>query len=226
MSSPSQPGSGWSDPTGQPNPSTYPPGGTAPNQPGPGEIWPAAPGYPATGYEPGTNPVAPGAPTGPPGYPPPSGYPTAPGYPGGQAPGAYPAAYGAPPGYPPSGYATPNYPSSGYAGYGAYPGYTAYPSAQRTNGLAIAAMVVSIVSVPLLLCYGFGGLLGVAGAIMGHVARRQVRDTGEQGNGMALAGIIVGWVTTGLAIIGVVLLIVGFALIGSITPTTPDPFSS
>jgi hypothetical protein len=32
------------------------------------------------------------------------------------------------------------------------------------------------------------------------VARRQIRESGEQGDGMALAGIIVGWITTGIAV--------------------------
>ena len=39
---------------------------------------------------------------------------------------------------------------------------------------------------------------GPVGAIMGHIARRQIQERGEQGDGFALAGIIVGWVTTGI----------------------------
>ena len=33
---------------------------------------------------------------------------------------------------------------------------------------------------------------------MGHIARKQIRERNEQGDGFALAGIIVGWVITGL----------------------------
>jgi hypothetical protein len=40
--------------------------------------------------------------------------------------------------------------------------------------------------------------LGPIAAIMGHIARRQVQERNEQGDGFALAGIIVGWVTTGI----------------------------
>jgi Domain of unknown function (DUF4190) len=61
----------------------------------------------------------------------------------------------------------------------------AYAPVQPTNGLAIASMIVAIL--------GFGPIA----AIMGHIARRQIRERGEQGDGFALAGIIVGWVTTG-----------------------------
>lgn len=106
------------------------------------------------------------------GPPPPPEQPTQAAYP--------PAAYGAPAG--PPGYGYPGYP-------GAYPG--AYPVAAPTNGLAIAALVCSIAGVAT-------GLSAPVGAVLGHVARRQIRERGEQGDGMALAGIIVGWSLTGL----------------------------
>jgi Domain of unknown function (DUF4190) len=110
-------------------------------------------------------------------------------------------------GYPATtpGYGTP--PQYGtqpqYAGYG-------YPyAAQKTNGLAVAAMVVSLVS--LVTC----PLIGIAGAIMGHVARRQIAERREEGSGMALTGIIVGWVATGLMVVGVLIWIVVLAAASS-----------
>lgn len=132
-------------------------------------------------------PEQPGPPPGdqpPPLAPSPAGggIPTQPLYPG--------AAYGSPPGSPP--------------GYG----YQPYPAPPRTNGMAIASMVVSIVGIAGLCAYGLGGFIGAVGAILGHVARRQVRERGEGGDGMALAGIIVGWIAVGLAVITVA----GFAL--------------
>lgn len=106
-------------------------------------------------------------------------------YPG--SPAAYqanPAAYqGAPGGYPASGYAAPGYQPQ----YG-------YPAAPSTNGLAIAALVCSIAGVAT--C-----ITAPVGAILGHVARRQIRERGEAGDGMALAGIIVGWIITGLMLL-------------------------
>jgi hypothetical protein len=54
--------------------------------------------------------------------------------------------------------------------------------------MAIAALVCAVIG------------LGPIGAILGHVARKQIRETGEQGDGMALAGIIVGWITTGIVV--------------------------
>jgi hypothetical protein len=84
---------------------------------------------------------------------------------------AYP--YGA--AYPPPGYGPPAY---------VQPVIVSPP----TNGMAIAALVCAVLG------------LGPIAAILGHVARKQIRETGEQGDGLALAGIIVGWVTTGLVV--------------------------
>jgi Domain of unknown function (DUF4190) len=111
-------------------------------------------------------------------------------------------------GYPGAGYHTSGY--GGYAGYGAQSGpyYPALVAGPTTNGLSIAAMVVAIVGAALLPCYGVGGLMGAVGAILGHVARRQIRQRGEGGAGMALTGIIVGWVATGLALVIVALIVV------------------
>lgn len=79
-----------------------------------------------------------------------------------------------------------------------------------TEGLAIAALVVSCVAVAGLCASGLGGLLGIVGAIMGHVAQRKISVNGSGGRGMALAGIIVGWVATALAL--VMLAVIVFAV--------------
>ncbi|MFD2766795.1 DUF4190 domain-containing protein [Micromonospora eburnea] len=87
------------------------------------------------------------------------------------------------PGYPPAGdpYAAAGYPP---------PGYPAYVPA-KTNTMAIVALVLSLV--------GIGTCIAAPiGAILGHVARKQIRETGEQGEGMAKAAIIIGWILTGL----------------------------
>jgi len=90
--------------------------------------------------------------------------------------------------YPAPSYGTPASPPGppGY-GYTAYP----YPAPAPTNGLAIAALVCALAGLAV-------GISAPVGAILGHIARRQIRERGEQGDGMALAGIIVGWILTGI----------------------------
>jgi hypothetical protein len=99
----------------------------------------------------------------------------------------------------------------------------------RTNGLSIAAMVISIVGMVSLSCYGVGGIiLGTLGAIFGHVSRKQIRERGEAGAGMALAGIIVGWIAVGLGLV-IVAVVIGFVVWAANTTNstyTPDPYST
>ena len=93
--------------------------------------------------------------------------------------------------------------------------YGGYPVSPPTNGLAVASMVVSIIGALGLCCYGAGGIVGLVGAILGHVSRKQIRERQEGGDGMALAGVIVGWISFGLGILAlaafVVLVVIGVA---------------
>jgi hypothetical protein len=108
-------------------------------------------------------------------------------------PPAGPPAYGPPPGYgPPSGYPQP-------PGYGPPPGY-GYPPAygRPTNTMAILALVLAFVFAP-------------AGLILGIIARKQIRQTGEDGDGLALAGIIVGGIFTAIFVLLIVFWIIAVA---------------
>ena len=59
-------------------------------------------------------------------------------------------------------------------------------AANTTNGMAIASMVLGIVWV-----YWIGSILAL---VFGYVALRQIRQRGQQGKGMAIVGIVLGWV--------------------------------
>jgi len=73
----------------------------------------------------------------------------------------------------------------------------------RTNGLAIASLACGIAQ------FGFGPLATIPAIVLGHVARYQIRRTGEQGAGLALAGLILGWAAV---ILGMILIVVGLAM--------------
>lgn len=81
------------------------------------------------------------------------------------------------------------------------PGYGPPPLGQTTNGLSVASLVLGIVWV-----FGIGSILAV---IFGFVARKQIKDSGgrQSGSGMALAGIILGFVGVASLILWIVLVI-------------------
>ncbi|ANY05235.1 hypothetical protein AFB00_01685 [Pseudonocardia sp. HH130630-07] len=162
---------------------------------------PADPGPQATAASSGTpdDPrVDPGAPT--------QWIPTTPPGPGpvagaGAEPGPWYATGAGTPGHAPQG---PN-PQPGP--YGAYPqpqpGWgPAYPPPRPTNGMAIASLVLGI-----LWLYWVGSILAL---VFGYIAKRQIAERGEQGGGLATAGIVLGWIGVGLLILAIVFF-VGFA---------------
>lgn len=139
-----------------------------------------------------------------PGYQPDA--PGQPGYPGMQpyVPAQQDQSYGAAS----YGYAQPPYDY----GYGAPYGYPGGPQPSRpTDGFAIASLVLSCVSVIGLCTWGIGAVLGVLGAIFGHIARRRIRASGAGGESMALAGIIVGWIIAALGLLFLTFIIVMIA---------------
>ena len=60
---------------------------------------------------------------------------------------------------------------------------------QKTNGKAIASMVCGI------LCVATGGLTGLPAVILGHQAQSEIRRTGEGGDGFAVTGLVLGWLS-------------------------------
>jgi len=106
------------------------------------------------------------------------------------------------PGYGQPGYGQPGYGQPGYqqgmAGWSGSPAYgPGYPATQ-TNGLAVAALVCGLAQLIA------GIFTGVPAIILGHIARRQIRQTGQQGAGMALAGLILGYLGVGLTVLVVI----------------------
>ncbi|KTR96501.1 hypothetical protein NS220_01940, partial [Microbacterium testaceum] len=132
---------------------------------------------------------------------------TASSYPGYAAPAADAApAYGATPygtqGYPAPAYGTATYGAQGYSGYGTQ-GYGSYAAAARTNVLAIISLVGSIAGFFIL---PFAGPL--VGVITGHIALGQIKRSGEKGRGLALTGVILGWVNIAIAVIFIAFIVI------------------
>ena len=96
---------------------------------------------------------------------------------------------------PPRGEYQPQPPYGGYgAGYG-------YPPPQPTNSLAIVSLVCAFLFAPL-------------GIVFGHISLAQIRKTGEEGRGLAIAGLVIGYLFTALSIVIVVLGVLFLVAVG------------
>jgi hypothetical protein len=111
------------------------------------------------------------------------------------APVDYPANY---PPLPPPVYPTPYPQAAGYP----YPPYGGDPfdpyrplKPPGTNGKAVAALVCSLAGLV------FCGLPSIAGIILGIVAMRETKRTGQDGFGLAVAGLAIGAVIVVLMLV-------------------------
>ncbi|MDN0193705.1 DUF1707 and DUF4190 domain-containing protein [Streptomyces sp. S.PNR 29] len=76
----------------------------------------------------------------------------------------------------------------------------------RTNGKAVGAAVCGLLCVPTF------GLTGIPAVVLGHAARAEIRRSGEGGDGLALTGLVLGWLSNaGWALVLVLLAVVFFA---------------
>jgi hypothetical protein len=86
-------------------------------------------------------------------------------------------------------------------GYGPPPPYAPPPYlVRKTSGLAVASLIVSVVGFWI---YGLGSILGL---IFGYIAKSQIDKSGgmQDGRGLAIAGIVIGWIGVGIGAILIV----------------------
>ena len=76
------------------------------------------------------------------------------------------------------------------------------------NGLAITSLVLGIVSI----VAGTLIFTAIPGVVCGHIARRQMRESpgAQSGEGMAIAGLILGYIAIILTLAFIVLMVVLF----------------
>lgn len=87
-----------------------------------------------------------------------------------------------------------------------------------TDGLSIASLVLGIVSI--MSCYVWG-LFAIPAVIFGHMSLKKINTspTPVAGKGMAIAGLVMGYI--GIALQFLIIVIFIFAIVGSTTSYTP-----
>jgi peptidyl-prolyl cis-trans isomerase B (cyclophilin B) len=102
--------------------------------------------------------------------------------------------------------------------YGEYPppppyapagGYYGYPQPRPTNGLAVASLICAFLFAPL-------------GIVFGHISLSQIKRTGEEGRGLAIAGLVVSYLVTVMTVIAVVAVIALAALAVQVSDSFPN----
>jgi hypothetical protein len=94
-----------------------------------------------------------------------------------------------------------------YSPYGFAPTAGPFPAPRQTNGLAIASLSCSVAGIiPFLF-----GVSCVVGIILGFVSLGQIKRTGgvQQGRGLAIAGIAVGFSLIAIFVLFVILVVAG-----------------
>jgi hypothetical protein len=77
-----------------------------------------------------------------------------------------------------------------------------YAPGRPTNSMAIVTLIAGIAGLTVLFFVG-----SIVAVITGPIARRQIAQTGEEGGGLATAGIVMGWIGIAIGGIGLILAI-------------------
>lgn len=103
--------------------------------------------------------------------------------------------------------------------YGQQPAYAMPPASRPTSGLAVAALVCGIAGLvlsPAILFIGVPLLISIAAAVLGHVALSQLKKQPELGGkGMAITGLVLGYIPVGISLLLLVLGIIAAVLFGA-----------
>ena len=84
--------------------------------------------------------------------------------------------------------------------------------ARPTSALAIVSLIAGILGWTLMPFLG-----SLAAVICGHMARAEIRrDPSIDGDGMAIAGLVLGWAAIGLSVLAVVLVVIVIVFFGGL----------
>jgi hypothetical protein len=89
-------------------------------------------------------------------------------------------------------------------------GPSSHQQTPPTNGKSIATLVLGILAV--IVPY-VGLILGIIAIVFGKISLNEIKQRGEQGRGMAIAGLVCGIVGTALYAIVIIIVVIAFVAI-------------
>lgn len=123
----------------------------------------------------------------------------------------YPASAPGHPGTAAQGYPVGPAPHLGAAGPGPQGSWAPLAPRPRVNTLALVAFITSLLAI------------APVAVICGHMALRELRSSGEEGRGLALAGVIIGYVVLGIVALLVVWVVVQLIWLSTLYGTVIGP---
>ena len=102
--------------------------------------------------------------------------------------------------------------------------YSATSRPAPKNSLAVWSLVLAILG--MMMC---GLFTGIPAVIIGNNAKRAVASGEANNGGLATAGVVIGWIATGLTLLGIVIIALLISSAGGLTeflntyPTTSRP---
>lgn len=88
------------------------------------------------------------------------------------------------------------------------------PIARPTNGLATASLICGLIG------FFACGITSILAVIFGHVSLGQIKRTGEGGHGMAVAGLILGYIISAGWLLILLFYILGIAMFAASSGST------
>ena len=90
-----------------------------------------------------------------------------------------------------------------------------YQQPPQSNGMAIASLILGIISIPISCCYGIGLIFGIIAIILGFVSKSKNDPVSGKLSGLALAGIICGAIGCAFSVIMIIIYIAAASEIAS-----------
>lgn len=93
-----------------------------------------------------------------------------------------------------------------YPPYGGQQQYQ-YAQPRPNNSMALVSLIAGIAGLTLVPFIG-----SVVAVITGHMARKEIARTGEEGSGLATAGLVTGWIGVGLGALALIATLLFFGI--------------
>ncbi len=90
---------------------------------------------------------------------------------------------------------------------------------QRARSLAIAAMILGITGLTGFMLCGFAIFCGPIAVVLGHMARKTTKRHPQLGDGMAVTGLVTGYIGSGMIVAFIVVFVVLLLVVPSPAPS-------